>query len=146
MGTMMVNNSERMNTVRWRARWIYLLIGIVLLGVFCIREGSMFLSILCKYLSAILWSASWSFIGIGLGLWFDPKNDPKDHKANKKSHYVTYFPFVLFISFCAAFSVLLATPDLKSYILSALTGTTIGFAGDALGGLILKVGRFPGSQ
>ncbi len=143
---MMVNINEQMNIVRRRARWIYFSIGVVLLAVFCVRECFMFLSILNKHLSAILWSASWSLIGIGLGLWFDPKDNPEDHKANCSYHYFTYFLFVLFISFCAAFSMLLATPDLKSYMIAALTGTTIGFTGDALGGLILKVGRFPGSQ
>jgi len=139
----MVNSSEQMNGVRRRARWIYLSIGIILLGAFCVREFPILLSVLCKHLSAILWSAGWAFTGIGLGLWFDPKNDSEDQKANSSLHYVTYFLFVLFISFCAAFSVLLATADLRSYILSALTGMTIGFSGDALGGLILKVGRFP---
>ena len=131
-----------MNTVRRNARYIYFLLGILLLAIFCLCSSPRWMDII-EHLSAILWCLSFSSIGIGLGLWVDPKNDPNDIKAREPLHYLTYFIFVLIISTAVSFSIFLANTGLQAYVLSFLSSVTIGFTGDALAGIILKTGRLP---
>ena len=89
---------------------------------------------LLKNLSTILWGGGWSSIGIGLGLWSDPKDDPKDSKATDPIHYITYFLFVWFMGALAALSASVLGIGIQPYAASAFVAIAVGFCGDKLAG------------
>ncbi len=128
------------NVVRKCARYCFLLVGVILLIIFCLTKLPELKHLLLNHLSTILWGAGWSSVGIGLGLWVAPKDvsKDKDPKTHEPSHYFGYFLFVWFTATVAACSVFLANGGLQAYGFSLLTGIAIGFAGDALAGIIIK--------
>jgi len=115
---------------------VYLIIGILLLGVALVPKISILLQILITHLTLILWCIGCAAIGIALGLYNGRKSGIRD-----RAHYVTYFFFVLFFATTAALTASFIGKGLQSYSSSCLTAIGIGFAGDSLAGIINKIGK-----
>ena len=133
-----------------RIRWcvIYLLIGGTFLISFCIIKCPNLQKLLTENLSNILWCLGWSSVGISLGLYnsrggieSESETGKQSETLSKNKHYYTYYLFVLFIGVLAAFVTLLSFDGLRGYAASALTAIIIGFTGDSLAGVILKLSK-----
>ena len=118
---------------------VYLIFGFALLFLFCNSQFPELRRLLTENLSTMLWCFGWSSVGIALGLWNDRKNTTP--RVSNHAHYVTYFIFVLFVAALAAFIAFSANDGLKAYAASALTAIVIGFVGDGLAGVILKLAK-----
>ena len=128
-----------MNNIRIRWCLVYLLVGIAVLAFFCVIKCPNIQKLLTENLSNMLWCLAWSSIGISLGLWNSRHNKTQDGRLFPNKHYYTYYFFVLFIGALSAFVTLLSFNGLRGDAASALTAIVIGFTGDSLAGVILKL-------
>lgn len=129
------------NLVRLIWCGLYGLFGIILLIIFFVIKQPNFNNFFSTHYLNILWVIGWSAIGISTGLC--NSLDDKSVPARSYLHYITYFPFVLFIASLAAFVVFLSVinNNLLAFASSALTAIVVGFAGDKLAGKISSLGK-----
>jgi len=128
-------DTENSHRLAWGG--CFLAIGILLGIIFIFRVWPFLPGFLetKSYLTQLLWSSSWTAIGISLGLYNSRNESSKRSKENR--HYYTYFLFVFIIITLVSF-VLLGTFDknvdrVYVYVAASLTGIILGFSGDKLG-------------
>lgn len=130
--------ARRINCTRLVASFIYFIYGTVTLIYFSTKRFEEIRYFFALNILIILWCSGWSAIGVVAGLW--NSLDDNSSVTRQKSHYFTYFAFVLFVSSLAAFVVFLsATKSYLAYASSALVAIITGFAGDKLASNIFKL-------
>ena len=117
----------------------YLMVGVVLGIIFFVLHCPVLKQALNNNLYNLLWCSAWASLGISLGLYND--RESVNGRASDHIHYITYFPFVLFIAILATFAMTTFDHSLKSYAASALITIAIGFSGDSLAGAMLKLAK-----
>lgn len=122
------DNAGNINQVRVNWCFVYLVLGLMLLTAFCLTKFLTLQDFLMLKLPLILWSASWSAVGIGLCLWNSRTSGAK--KGN--THYVTYFLFIFVFSTIAAVAFSENVDEIQVYLKALVIALGIGFTGEKL--------------